>query len=98
VGSVDGLQALREYNDWCEEADSFVSKVAVTNGAQLSNIPRELADKTVSSLANEVVRVHWLLAQLLEELETAKASPAVDIKQFVTALEDSYKKLPQHGY
>jgi hypothetical protein len=98
VSSIDGLQALKEYNDWCEEADAFVSKVALTEGTQLSNIPRELADKTVTSLAKEIVRLHWLLDELLEELKTAHSAPAVNIDDVIIQLEDTYKNLSRHGY
>ena len=98
MSSIDGLQALKEYNNWCEEADAFVSKVALSKGAQLQNIPRDLADKTVTSLAKEIVRLHWLLNELLEELKTAHSAPAVDVDDVIAALENSYKQQARNGF
>ena len=98
MSKSDGIKALKEYNDWCEEADAFIRKVGMAEDAKLSNIPRELADKTVTSLAKEIVRLHWLLNELLEELKTAHSAPAVNIDDVITQLEDSYKKQARHGY
>jgi len=56
---IDCLNALKEYNDWCEDAD--------TSMYPITYVPRELSDSTITSLAKEVMNLQLQLASLLKE-------------------------------